>query len=112
MEQAGSREQTGNTVFGQVVAANKSIQKRSFPPPSAIKRRRSSKSAAAVKVSRYVRDILCLPKSWVTKDDRIAIPRGERRSLLAESGLIGKIEFHSEMTDKEVRLEICRAFSK
>ena len=59
----------------------------------------------------YVRDILCLPQDWIGDEGCIAIPRGERRNLLAQSGLIGKLEFNSEMSDHEVRQEICKVFA-
>jgi len=31
---------------------------------------------------------------------------------IAESGLIGKVEFRSDMSDSEVRREICKVFAK
>ena len=102
----------GQTVFGRVVATSKAIaQKRKLPPPAFKESRRVSQQASN-KVTNYVRDILCLPRSWVADDGRIAIPRGERRSFLAETGLIGKVQFHSDMSEKEVRMEICKVFAK
>lgn len=95
------------------MAANRAVStKGKFPPPSAFKRRRVAKGSQITKVTYYVRDVLCLPKGWTKDDSRIPIPRGERRSTLAESGLIGKIEFNSNMTDKELRIEICKVFTK
>ena len=41
----------------------------------------------------------------------ISIPRTEKRNALAESGLIGKIEFRSDMSDAEVRKEVCKVFA-
>lgn len=102
------------TLFSQAVAVNREISKgkKKFPPPSVTKRRRTTGQQTKSKVTSYVRDILCLPKTWTKDDSRISIPRGDRRSYLAESGLIGKIEFNSDMSDKEVRTEICKAFSQ
>lgn len=50
--------------------------------------------------------------SWIKSDDHISVPRGDKRHSLAKLGLIGKIEFSSDMTDRQVRSEICRAFAK
>ena len=42
----------------------------------------------------------------------VQIPRTERRNAIAEAGLIGKGEFRSDMTDQEVRQEICKVFAR
>lgn len=42
----------------------------------------------------------------------IVIPRKSRRAQLGVSGLVGKIEFNSNMTAQEMRSEICQVFSK
>lgn len=108
----GGSEQTEQSVFGRALAVNRSLSRqRRLPPPTAFKRHRASRAPVS-KVVKYVRDILCLPKAWIKNTKHIAVPRGERRSLLANAGLIGKIEFDSNMSDREVRLEICKAFSK
>ena len=41
----------------------------------------------------------------------ISIPRTEKRNALTEAGLIGKIEFRSDMSDAEVRKQICKVFA-
>ena len=44
------------------------------------------------KMYTYDRDIICLPQSYVGKDESISIPRGApTRNYLAKHGLIGKI---------------------
>lgn len=59
----------------------------------------------------YVRDIICLPKDYCRKD-KVVIPRGDKRIVLAENGLIGKVQFNSGMSEAEVRMEICSIFAK
>ena len=73
--------------------------------------RKRSKAAKNTKVTTYVRDIVCLPEV-TSKCDKIVIPRGEKRSILAENGLVGKLQFHSDMPEEEVRKEICSIFAK
>ncbi len=61
----------------------------------------------------YIRDMMCLPKSYRNKDiANIVIPRTERRNTIAEAGLIGKVEFRSDMSDLEARSEICKVFAE
>lgn len=80
----------------------------STPVPSFFVRKRK-KFGQASKATQYVRDILCLPSSWCTRP-RIPIPRNDRRSFLTENGLLGKIEFSSAMSSKDMILEISRVF--
>lgn len=42
----------------------------------------------------------------------MVIPRGDKRTVLAENGLIGKVQFNSGMSEAEVRMEICSVFAK
>ena len=63
------------------------------------------------RVIRYVRDIVCLPKSWSKNPRQVPIPRKERRNFLAQSGLFGKIEFDSDMSADDMSTEVCRIFS-
>ena len=79
------------------------------PAPSFFLKKRK-KFCQASKATQYVRDILCLPRSWCNKS-QIPIPRGHRRNYLAENGLLGKIEFNSTMTSKDIILEVSRVFS-
>ena len=87
------------------------ISKRSnsVPAPSFFLRKRK-KSSQSPKETQYVRDILCLPSSWCTMP-WIPIPRGDRRSYLTENGLLGKIEFSSLMSSKDIILEVSRVFA-
>ncbi len=83
--------------------------KRKFPPPSAFTKR--PKKGKAPKTTFYVRDMMCLPLSWCRDSKQISVPRLERRNTLAKSGLMGKIELNSEMTEEDVRREVCRVFA-
>ena len=85
--------------------------KRRFPPPTLFSRKRAKPASNNTKVISYVRDIVCLPKDYCRKD-KVVIPRGDKRTVLAENGLIGKVQFHSGMSAAEVRMEICAVFAK
>ena len=50
---------------------------------------------------------MCLPKEWCPDEYHISNPRLERRKILASAGLIGKIEFHSDVSSEQVRKVIC-----
>lgn len=52
-----------------------------------------------------------MPESWCTNPRHITIPRGEKRNYLAENGLLGKIEFNSEMSAEDIRIEVCKVFA-
>ena len=39
------------------------------------------------------------------------MPRTNKRTLLGQAGLVGKIELNSSMTEKDVRREICDVFA-
>jgi hypothetical protein len=41
----------------------------------------------------------------------VSIPRTERRNGIADAGLVGKVEFRSDMCNTEVRQQICRVFA-
>lgn len=90
-------------------------RKRKFVAPSMFqtkaKRRKVESKPKSVK---YLRDIFCLPKSCMDEDGTVAIPRSTRRSILAskEVGLMGKIEFSSDWSPNDMKMEICRVFSK
>ena len=76
-------------------------------------KRKTRVSNPPTKVSSYVRDLVCLPREFcAVRDEKICIPRGERRSKLARAGLVGKLQFNSGMTPKEVCDEICAVFFK
>ena len=90
-----------------------SQKRRTFPPPSLYSgsRRKKAKSVAA-SVTTYVRDIVCLPQSYCVGSEKVNIPRGERRSALAEYGLVAKVQFNSAMDALEVQREICAVFAE
>ena len=88
------------------------VQSRLFPLPSSrapstqaaqppSKRRRSSACTAKHKI--YAKDIVCLPH---TPKLPIQIPRGEKRSSLAEMGLVGKISLNAAWSAIEVEREV------
>ena len=89
-------------------------RKRRFHIPSAKrKRRKNMPDHKPMKPTTcYIRDIMCLPRSYRNVESRnVPIPRTERRNAIAEAGLIGKVDFRSDMTDQEVRQEICKVFA-
>lgn len=106
----------GNIGFAQVASlhqsGNSESRRRSnskLTPSLFLKKRKKFNQAA--KASQFVRDILCLPKSWCTSP-QIPIPRGNRRNFLAEKGLLGKIQFNSLMSSDDIVLEVSRVFSQ
>ena len=44
--------------------------------------------------------------------DKISIPRGDKRTAVGENGLIGKVQFDSDMSEDQVRREFCKVFAK
>ena len=62
----------------------------------------------------YLRDIFCLPQSLQIDGGNVQIPRGTRRSNLANKdvGLLGKIEFQSDWSAERMRREISSVFAK
>ena len=84
--------------------------KQKFQPPSAFVKR-AKKSAGGPKATSYIRDVMCLPQEWCHDEGHISIPRLDRRKTLASAGLIGKVEFNSDMSPEEVKSVICNAFA-
>ena len=99
------------TRLSELSQEHQRVSKRSnsIPSPSFFLRK-PKKSCQGPKETKYVRDILCLPANWCTST-RIPIPRGDRRSYLTENGLLGKIEFSSVMSSKDIILEVSRVFA-
>lgn len=58
----------------------------------------------------YNKDIICLPHE-LGDNVLIPIPRGEKRSKLAEMGLIGKIALHSVWQAAQVEAEVSSVFA-
>lgn len=61
--------------------------------------------------STYVREIMCLPQSWCDSGRHITIPRGDKRRLLTDNGLLGMIEFHSNMKEPEIIRLVTETFA-
>ena len=75
------------------------------PPPT---KRKKSNSQRPVEI--YNKDIICLPYQ---PDDNVLlpIPRGEKRSKLAEMGLVGKIALHSVWQAAQVEAEVSSVYA-
>ncbi len=93
-----------------VIAASSSRKRRSGLPSMFMGKRRCSEERNG-KINCYVRDIICLPKEWSDNSPKISIPRNAKRNLLAELGLVGKIEFTSAMSADDIKEEICKVFA-
>ncbi len=83
--------------------------KRRLSPPSFF--RLKKRKPQSQKPTHYVRDIVLLPPECKTTLGKIAIPRGSRRNKLAQSGMVGKVQFSSDMTENEIDVEICKVFA-
>lgn len=75
---------------------------------SATAKRKKSNTPRPVKI--YNKDIICLPHQ-LGDNVLIPIPRGEKRSKLAEMGLIGKIALHSVWQAAQVEAEVSSVFA-
>lgn len=58
----------------------------------------------------YVREVVLLPKEYA-KGNIVSVPRCGSRTELGRAGLIGKIEFHSNMSAEEMCTEVCEVFA-
>ena len=94
-------------------AEESSLGKR-YATPTMFLSKRSRKHESKTKRVAYVRDIFCLPPECQGRSGTVVIPRGARRSAMAneEVGLMGKIEFYSDWSPNRMRREICSVFSK
>ena len=88
--------------------------KKRFAAPTMFKGKRSRRNEPQPKPVTYVRDVFCLPSECQGPNGTVVIPRGCRRSALAndEIGLLGKIAFDSDWSDERMREEISAVFSK
>ncbi len=92
-------------------------KKPKYSPPTLFEFARTSRSSrkkkqgGATKVISYVRDIILLPNEFKSDEGDVVIPRNSRREKLGKTGLVGKIEISSDMTEQQVRSEICEVFS-
>ena len=82
--------------------------KRNATHPLFLQKRKRFSGGCTTKTVHY---ILYMPVSWCNNPRHVTIPRGEKRNYLAENGLLGKIEFNSEMNAEDIRVEVCRVFS-
>ena len=57
----------------------------------------------------YTKDIVCLPHSF-HQDQEILYPKGNKRTLLATSGLLGKVTLSSNMTEEEIQIPTVRGW--
>lgn len=80
--------------------------------PSTSKKRIVRRPKTPTRLTYYVRDILLLPSEFRCPSNNVSIPRSKKRSLLAQAGLVGKIEINSGMSDRDVRAEVCEVFSQ
>ena len=66
----------------------------------------------ATKVVQYSRNVILLPPQYKNSGrSEVTIPRRSKRGMLGQAGLIGKVEILSNMTELDVRREICEVFS-
>ena len=70
------------------------------------RRRGKWSKAATPKTTCYVRDIILLPNEFKGEHNDVSIPRSRKRSMLAQAGLVGKIEINSGMTPGDVRRDL------
>ena len=80
--------------------------------PKVSKKFLSKKLKAPVRLTQYVRDILLLPSEFKGPNNNVSIPRSKKRTMLAQAGLVGKIELNSGMNESDVREEVCEVFSQ
>ena len=88
---------------------------RTFSLPSFLRKRQSNTpSVGTTKKQKatksWNKDIVCLPKEFAGSS--ITIPRGSKRTTLAECGLIGKVHLTNEMSEEDVKCEIRSVFGK
>ena len=85
-----------------------------FATPTMFMSKRSRRTEPQPKKVTYMRDIFCLPRECQGQNGTVLIPRGSRRSALAnkEVGLLGKIEFDSNWSPERMQQEILAVFSK
>lgn len=102
---------TPSTSSSEHTSSSSSRKRKHVAPSFFTKKRQKFPGGRSTKTIRYVRDIVCLPKEWSKNLRHVTIPRKERRRLLAESGLVGKIEFDSDMCADDVVKEVCKVFA-
>lgn len=85
-----------------------------YATPSMFLSKQSRRHESQPRSIAYVRDIFCLPRESQGNSGTVVIPRGARRSALAndDAGLMGKIEFYSDWSPDRMRREVCSVFTK
>ena len=84
----------------------------SYPLPSSFLKKNNLKGKQKkVALKTWNKDIICLPKHYHSNTQKIPIPRGAKRGEIAMAGLIGKISLTSNMSEEEIREEICAIFT-
>lgn len=102
----GSQSQSGEE---QTSSSSGSRQKRPQILPSSFLKKKKPK---AVAIQVWDKDILCLPRDYVSNPQDIPIPRGKSRLFLNKQGLTGKVRLTSDMEEEEVRGVMCSVFSE
>ena len=82
----------------------------SCPLPSRFLRKDKGKQKK-VAVKTWSKDIVCLPADYHSRSQELPIPRGNSRAQLAKAGLIGKVLLSSDMSESDMRAEICSVFN-
>lgn len=102
-----------SSVYSRLSSLGRRQSKRNkaTPPSLFLQKRKKFVGGHGTKTVNYVRDILCLPTFWCKNPRHVTIPRGEKRNYLAENGLLGKIEFSSDLDANAMKLEVCKVFA-
>jgi hypothetical protein len=115
------RSSSGSTVFQRAAALGSRNSSSSSNPGARVQRfarptifaNRSRRNERQPKPVTYSRDIFCLLPEFRGRSGTVIIPRGSRRSALADerSGLLGKIIFQSDWSEERTVEEITRVFA-
>ena len=72
---------------------------------------RNAKTKKSEVIKTWDRDIVCLPSTFMGKNNHIPFPRGKSRAYLARNGLVGKLHISSDMNENDVLSEIRSVFN-
>ena len=108
-QQQSSRSSSQQNSEDQAGSSSGSRKRRPKILPSSFLKKKSNKGTS---IQVWDKDILCLPKEYVSNPQDIPIPRGKSRLRLNKQGLAGKIRLTSNMDEEEVRQLICSVFSE
>ena len=108
-----SRVQSGTRVDRSMSSNDGANNKRKQTLPLLfVNKRRKFPAGQSTKTTYYIGDIVLLPREWVKDSYNVSIPRKESRIILAQAGLLGKIEFESDMNGDEIIKEVCIGCSR